>query len=88
MQTKDILKKKGQITLVISVTIILDIIPVFLIMFGIWLIKNCSKFFGFEETAFVELLTTCSEAFMIILYLFFISYSLIQTYRLYMSEDS
>ena len=71
----------------ISVTILLDIVPVVLIMFGIWVIKYFSRFFGFEETTFIKLLTACSETFMIVLYLFFVGATLVQSYKLFMSEE-
>jgi len=87
MLMKDHLGKKGKIILTISVTILLDIVPVVLIMFGIWVIKYFSRFFGFEETTFIKLLTTCSETFMIVLYLFFVGATLVQSYKLFMSEE-
>ncbi len=69
MQIKDVLKKKAEILFVIAVSVIGDVIPIILIMAGLWIVEYFSRLFGFEDLAFIKILTTFSEIFMIILYI-------------------
>ena len=83
MQFGAVLKKKAEILALISLSVIMDVIPIILIMAGIWILKYFSKFFGFEEAPFIMILTTFSEMFMIILYIILALVSIYIIYKLF-----
>jgi hypothetical protein len=86
MELRDILKKKTQLLVIISFSVIADVIPIILIMAGIWIVKYFSTLFGFEELPFIKILTTFSEVFMIILYILLAIVSIVSIYKLFKEE--
>ena len=80
---KDILKKKAKMLFAVSISIIGDVIPIILIMAGLWIVKYFSRFFGFEDFATIRILTTFSEIFMIILYFALVVESVVIIYKLF-----
>lgn len=87
MQFRKILLKKAEMLLIMCISIIMDVIPIILIMAGIWIVKYFSKIFGFEELVPVKVLITASEIFMVILYLSIVVASLVFIYRLFKEEE-
>lgn len=83
MQLADILKKKAKMLVIISFSVIGDVIPIILIMAGIWIVKYFSKLFGFEDLSYIKILTTFSEMFMIILYVILAIASIYSIYKLF-----
>jgi hypothetical protein len=82
-EIQDILKKKAKMLVIISLSVIMDVIPIILIMAGIWIINYFSKLFGFEDLAFFKILATFSEMFMIILYVILAIASIYSVYKLF-----
>lgn len=83
MELKDILKKKFELLILICVSIITDVIPVILVMVGIWITKYAARMFGFENFMLTKALTTFSEVFMVVLYLLLVSLSIHIMYKLF-----
>lgn len=83
MKISDFLKQKFELVFIISISILADIIPIVVIMTGLWIVKYFSRLFGFEENTTIELLMVFEEAFMVILYLVLIVFSIITIYNLF-----
>jgi len=77
------LKKKAEMLIVMSVSIIVDVIPIIFIMAGIWIVRYFSNLFGFEGYLPVKILIAASEIFMVILYLALVVASLAYIYKLF-----
>lgn len=83
MQIGKALKKKAEMLLVMSLSIIADVIPIILIMAGIWIVRYFSILFGFEGLLPIKILIAASEIFMVILYLALVVASLAYIYKLF-----
>lgn len=83
MQIKDVLKKKANMLIVMSLSIIGDVIPIIVIMIGIWIVKYFSKLFGFEDSMAIMVLEGFSQLFMIILYMILAIASIVYIYKLF-----
>ncbi len=86
MQLREVLKNKAQLLVLISFALIMDVIPIILIMVGIWIVKYFSNLLGFEDAPFIKILTTFSEGFMIILYILLAITTIRSIYKIYKDE--
>jgi hypothetical protein len=86
MQIQDYLKKKFRHIFIICIAIIADVIPIIAVMAGLWIVKYFSKLFGFEGFYLIQIISTFSELFMIILYIASMVLSLRVIYMLFKEE--